>query len=114
MKINQNIFGLPLAKWPLDCHSYIGGKIIKAITPEQILKEYSNYIEITAKHYSKKGIDYDEAYNQIYLFMLENFPTCKNPTELKYCVRNEMRNYYRKEIKERHIKYGINPENIGL
>ena len=44
--------------------------------------------------------------------MLENYPICKDPTELKYCVRNEMRNYYRKEIKERHISYGTDPTNI--
>ena len=99
---------------PLQCHSYIGGQIIKITTPEKILKEYISYIEITAKHYSKKGLEYNEAYNQIYLYLLENYPLCKNPTELKYCIRNNMRNYCRHEYRERHVNYGTNQENISL
>ena len=82
-------------------------------TPDELLKEYGEHIEICAKHYVNKGLEYNEAYNQIYLYFLEYYQLIDDPLELKYKVRDKMRNYYRKEIKERHIAYGIDQANIG-
>jgi hypothetical protein len=82
------------------------------ITPEKLLQEYKNFIEITAKYYSKKDLEYDEAYNQCYLYLLENCPLCDTSIDLRYCVRNKMRNYYRNEMKGKCKNYGLNPEPI--
>ena len=84
----------------------------QGLNPEQLLKEFKDYLEITAKHYSQKGLEYDEAFNQSYIYLLESYPECITSIDLKYCIRNKMRNYYRKETKERHSNYGTDPENI--
>jgi len=83
-------------------------------TQENILEKYKDYIEFNALFYSKKGLEYDDVYNQCYLFLLENNPHSFSSTELKRRVNSDLRTYYNHEIKERHITYGTNPENIGL
>ncbi len=99
---------------PVKCHSYIGEHIIKITPQEKLLKEYGHFLDISAKHYTKRGVEYHEAYNQLYLFLLENYQKYKSPEELKYYARNQMRNYFRKELKEREaILYGTDSENIN-
>jgi hypothetical protein len=80
---------------------------------EQLLKEFKDCLEIIARHYSKKGLEYNEAYNQSYIYLLENYPLYKNSIDLIYCIRDKMRTYYRNEIKERHFNYGTNPEDYN-
>jgi hypothetical protein len=84
------------------------------LTPEQLLKDYESFIKIKATHYSKKGLEYADVYNQCYLYLFENCPLCDNKDDLKYCVENKLRTYYRHEIKERHFNYGTNPEDYNI
>ena len=81
---------------------------------EKLLEEYKDYLHFKADKYSKSGLEYNDVFNQGYLFLLESYMYYKTSMDLKKQVDHKLRTYYNQEKKEEHIKYGINPENIGL
>ena len=81
---------------------------------EKLLKKYKDFLHFKAIKYSKSGFEYDEVFNQGYLFLLENHPHSSSSIELRKKVDSCLRNFYNQEIKERHINYGTNPEDITI
>ena len=81
----------------------------------ELLEEYKDYIKTKAIFYSNRGFDYDEIFNEAYLLLLEawNIPIERTPQEYKNIIHAGLMKYYRKEIKERNIAYGIDPANIS-
>ena len=80
---------------------------------EKLLEEYKDYLHFKADNYSKKGFEYNDVFNQGYLYLLENYPSYGHvPSFMRKKVDSDLRTYYNHEIKERRIAYGINPENI--
>ena len=82
---------------------------------ETLLEEYKDFLHFKANKYSKAGLEYNDIFNQGYLFLLENYPLhylC--PETLKKIVDRKLRTYYNHEFRERHINYGTNQENISL
>ena len=84
------------------------------MNPTEILKKYEDYLKFKADSYSKKGFEYNEIFNQGYLYLMENYPHFNSSIELRKKVDNDLRAYYNREIKERHLNYGTNPEDINI
>jgi hypothetical protein len=87
---------------------------LKNSIQEKLLEEYKDYLHFKASSYSKKGFEYDEIFNQGYLFSLENYPKYSSSIELRKKVDSCLRNYYNQEKRKGYISYGINPEDINI
>jgi len=87
---------------------------LEPINPNKLLEEYKDYIEFQAVFYSKKGLDYHDVYNQCFVYLYENNLQYPSKIDLKKCVNSKLRTYYNHEIKERHLSYGTNPEDIFI
>ena len=60
------------------------------------------------------GLEYNNVFNEGYLSLLENYPQYNSSIELRRKIDSSLMAYYRQEIRERHITYGTNSENIRL
>jgi len=79
---------------------------------EKLLEEYKDFLHFKASSYSKTGLEYNDVFNQGYLFLLENYPQCKySSIALRNKVDSCLRTYYNQEKKEEHISYGIDPDS---
>jgi len=106
--------------------------MIEKISSNKLLEKYKDYIEFNALFYYTKGLEYDDVYNQCYLYLLEYYLKYSSEINLKKYVNSKLRTYYNHEIryantnyefnldnynteenKERDIDYGTNPENIN-
>jgi len=81
---------------------------------ERLLEEYKDFLHFKADKYSKMGLEYNDVFNEGYLSLLENSLHCTSSVELRKNIDSYLRAYYRREMKERNITYGTNPENISL
>ena len=81
---------------------------------EQLLEKYRDFLHFKADQYFKQGFEYDEIFNQGYLYLLENYPQYSSSIDLRKKIDCDLRNYYNHEIKERHIKHGTSPEKIYI
>jgi hypothetical protein len=84
------------------------------INQNKLHQEYEDFLEFNARFYAKKGLDYYDVYSQCYLYLYDNYPLYSSKIALKKCVNNKLRTYYNHEMRERHLNYGTNPENISL
>ena len=79
---------------------------------DKLLEEYKDFLHFKASSYSKARLDYDDVFNQGYLFLLENYPQYSySSTALRKKVDSCLRTYYNQEKEERHISYGIDPDS---
>ena len=81
---------------------------------EKLLEKYKKFLHFKANQYSKAGLKYDDVFNEGYLSLLENYPQYTSSIELRRKIDSSLMAYYRQEIRERHITYGTNSENIRL
>ncbi len=89
--------------------------IIPSETPQKkFLKKYKDYIKFNAVFYSLRGLEYDDIYNQCCLYLLEHYLIYSPEIDPKKYVNSKLRTYYNQEMKERHIQYGLNPEDIDI
>ena len=79
-----------------------------------LLEKYKDYAEFNAIFYSERGLEYDDVYDQCCVYLLEYYLQHSSEINLKKCVNSKLKTYYRHEIRERHLNYGTNPEDIGL
>jgi len=87
------------------------------LSPTELLKKHEDYLKFKAKYYSDKGLEYEDTFNQGYLFLLEIYKKSPfmNPQKLIRMVDHKLRTYYNKEIKEGYNKkYGLDPEDIDV
>ena len=81
---------------------------------KEISDKYGKYLQYKADYYSKRGLDYDDVYNQGWLFLLE---ACQEIFKMSHKeiitrISNGLRTYYNQEKKERHIFYGFNADDF--
>ncbi len=74
---------------------------------EEIHEKYKDFICYIADYLSKVGLEYDDAYNQCYLFLYENSLIYTSEIDIKKHTKSDMQKYYRHEIKESN--YGLDP-----
>lgn len=84
---------------------------------EVLLEKYEKYLKYKAQYYSNRGLDYDDLFNQGYLFLLECYQ--KNPAiiheKLISKVSNKLRTYYNRYVREKEIiLYGLDPEDSDV
>ena len=81
---------------------------------KELLDKYGRYLRYKAGYYSKRGLDYDDVYNQGWLFLLE---ACQEIFKMSHeetikRINSGLRTYYNKERREKHILYGFNADDF--
>ena len=85
-----------------------------SLSYNDLYEKFKDYIQFIAKFYFKIGLDYYDVENQCLLLFYDNYHKYNSDIALKKYVNNELRNYCRQEMKERHISYGTNPEDYNI
>lgn len=81
---------------------------------KELFDKYGKYLRYKADYYSKRGLDYDDVYNQGCLILLE---ACQeifkiSHEEITKKINSGLCNYYNREKKERNISYGFNADDF--
>jgi len=83
---------------------------------DKLLEEYKDILKSNAIKYSKKSSgNYDYWFNEGYLILLETYketPFIVPRKEMIEIINIKLRDSYRKEIKEKHILYGIDADDF--
>jgi hypothetical protein len=79
-----------------------------------LYEKFRDYIQFVANFYKKIGLDYYDVENQCLLLFYDNYHKYDNDKSLRRYVNSQLRDYCRQEMKERHLSYGINPENYNI
>jgi len=84
---------------------------------DELLKEYGAFLTYKAKYYSTRGMDYDEVYQQAWVYLLETLregeidPCLKTTEDITRAISSGLRTYYNKHNRERTLTYGLSPED---
>jgi hypothetical protein len=81
---------------------------------DDLYEKFRDYIQFIANFYKKIGLDYYDVENQCLLLFYDNYHKYDSDIALKKCVHAKIVSYYRNELKERHLSYGISPEDYNI
>jgi len=84
---------------------------------DKLIKEYGRFLTYKAKYYSKKGMDYDEVYQQGWLELMQTLreseldPCLKTKEDIIRSIGSGLRTYYNKHNRGKVLNYGLTPED---
>ena len=81
---------------------------------KELYEKYDRYLRYKANYYSKRGLDYDDVYNQGWFLLLES---CQEIFKISHeetikRINSGLCTYYNHRKKERHILYGFNADDF--